>query len=97
MMTPMNEMQSSGSSDAPPEPAKKKKKKKGPPPVIAIRESWCKGCCLCVEYCKPNAIEMNGTVVVVADAELCTRCMQCELICPDFAIEIDPVDGGEDR
>jgi NAD-dependent dihydropyrimidine dehydrogenase PreA subunit len=31
---------------------------------------------------------MEGEVPVVVDIERCTRCLQCEFICPDFAIEV---------
>ncbi|MGC8642188.1 MAG: ATP-binding protein [Isosphaeraceae bacterium] len=58
------------------------------PPEIKIRVSWCKGCGLCVFYCKPEAIAMNGAVPCVVAAEKCTRCLQCEMICPDFAIQV---------
>jgi 2-oxoglutarate ferredoxin oxidoreductase subunit delta len=58
------------------------------PPEIKVRVSWCKGCGLCVDYCKPGAIAMDGAVPHVIAAEKCTRCLQCEAICPDFAIEI---------
>jgi 2-oxoglutarate ferredoxin oxidoreductase subunit delta len=58
------------------------------PPEIKVRMSWCKGCGLCVDYCKPEAIAMDGAVPHVIAAEKCTRCLQCEAICPDFAIEV---------
>ena len=58
------------------------------PPEIKIRMSWCKGCGLCVDYCKPEAIAMDGAVPHVIAAEKCTRCLQCEAICPDFAIQV---------
>jgi 2-oxoglutarate ferredoxin oxidoreductase subunit delta len=70
-------------------------KRKKPPPEIVVRVSWCKGCGLCVDYCTRGAIEMDGVIPRVVDPELCTRCLQCEAICPDFAIEIrDREDGG---
>ncbi len=65
-------------------PAKPKKA----PPEIVVRISWCKGCGLCVDYCARGVLKMDGVVPVVVDAEKCTRCMQCEAICPDFAIEV---------
>lgn len=62
--------------------------KKKAPPEIKVRVSWCKGCGLCVDYCKTGAIEMDRDIVKVVSTEKCTRCLQCEHICPDFAIEI---------
>ena len=74
----------SSSGGRPASPARPKKA----PPEIKIRMSWCKGCGLCVDYCKPQAIAMEGALPHVIAAEKCTRCLQCEAICPDFAIEV---------
>ena len=73
------------------EPSQKKAKTSKPkaPPRIDIKVSWCKGCGLCVEYCNRGVLEMNGTKPRVVQAERCSRCLQCEAICPDFAIDID--------
>jgi 2-oxoglutarate ferredoxin oxidoreductase subunit delta len=65
-------------------PARPKK----PPPEITVKVSWCKSCGLCVDYCKPGVIVMEGDLPHVVAAEKCTRCLQCEAICPDFAIQI---------
>jgi 2-oxoglutarate ferredoxin oxidoreductase subunit delta len=70
------------------------KKKPKTPANIQVRVSWCKGCGLCVDYCPTGAIEMEGVLPKVVNAEKCTRCLQCEAVCPDFAIEIDPPGGG---
>ena len=58
------------------------------PPEILVKVSWCKGCGLCVEYCKRGVLEMEGVLPIVTDAEKCNNCLQCEVICPDFAIEV---------
>jgi len=68
-------------------------KKPGPrkprtPPKIEIKVSWCKSCGLCVDYCNLGVLEMNGSLPKVVKLEKCTRCMQCEVICPDFAITV---------
>jgi 2-oxoglutarate ferredoxin oxidoreductase subunit delta len=65
------------------------------PPVIEVRVSWCKGCGLCVDYCNRGVLEMDGVVPKVIAAEKCTRCLQCEVICPDFAIEVRNGDENE--
>ncbi len=57
-------------------------------PVIDVKVSWCKGCGLCVEYCNRDVLKMDGLLPQVVHAERCTRCLQCEAICPDFAIEV---------
>ena len=69
----------------PPEPVRGKPK---PLPVIEIKVSWCKGCGLCVDYCNRGVLEMDGTLPKVVKLDKCTRCMQCEVICPDFAIRV---------
>jgi len=70
------------------------------PPEIYIKISWCKGCGLCVDYCNRGVLEMKDALPRVVQAERCTSCLQCEDICPDFAIEIReagaaPQDGGD--
>ena len=58
------------------------------PTAIEIKVSWCKGCGLCVDYCNLGVLEMNSGLPAVVKLEKCTRCMQCEVICPDFAIRV---------
>lgn len=55
---------------------------------IVINRKWCKGCQICVEFCPKNTLAMEGDKVVVADIESCSRCMMCEIRCPDFGIEV---------
>ncbi len=71
------------------------KKKEKPAPRIEVIEEFCKGCNICVDVCPTNVLEMKpdptrwvGAVVVVARPEACTRCMLCEIHCPDFAIKV---------
>ena len=59
-----------------------------PIPEIVVKVSWCKGCGLCVEYCNRDVLVMEGVLPKVVAAEKCTSCLQCEMICPDFAIEV---------
>jgi 2-oxoglutarate ferredoxin oxidoreductase subunit delta len=58
------------------------------PPEIRIRVSWCKGCGLCVEYCNRGVLELRDGLPLVLQADRCSRCMLCEVICPDFAITV---------
>jgi 2-oxoglutarate ferredoxin oxidoreductase subunit delta len=58
------------------------------PAAIEIKVSWCKGCGLCVDYCSLGVLEMSEGLPKVVKLEKCTRCMQCEVICPDFAIRV---------
>lgn len=57
--------------------------------TIRIREKWCKGCEICVEFCPTATLQMKGSTVVVKDVNLCNGCMLCELRCPDFAIMVE--------
>ncbi len=67
------------------------RKKDKTPAEIWLMVRWCKGCGICVDYCKPGAIVMDGVTPISPDPALCTRCRMCEAVCPDFAIEIDPI------
>jgi 2-oxoglutarate ferredoxin oxidoreductase subunit delta len=59
-----------------------------PAPRIEIRISWCKGCGLCVAACNRDVLAMDGALPKVVQAERCTRCMLCEAMCPDFALQV---------
>ncbi len=72
--------------------AEKKKKKSV---KIDINQKWCKGCYICVEVCPqkvfaqaPEVSEKGFQQVVVEYPEKCTRCLQCEMLCPDLAINV---------
>jgi 2-oxoglutarate ferredoxin oxidoreductase subunit delta len=63
---------------------------------ITLNAEWCKGCHICVEVCPRKVLEVDrGSFlrgfhpVVVARAEDCTACRQCELLCPDLAIAVE--------
>lgn len=62
---------------------------------IGLWQDACKGCGVCVDMCPTKVWRMdertdkwNGTSVTVDDANKCTKCMLCEMHCPDFAIRI---------
>ncbi len=57
--------------------------------VIKVTVEWCKGCEICVTFCPKNVLEMEGGKVTVARSEDCSKCMLCELRCPDFAITVE--------
>jgi len=71
----------------------KEKKKKSA--RIQINQTWCKGCYICLEACPKKVFEKSLEVVekgfnpvVVAHPEQCTHCLQCEMLCPDLAIQV---------
>jgi 2-oxoglutarate ferredoxin oxidoreductase subunit delta len=71
-------------------PEKKKKNA-----VIRINQNWCKGCYICLETCPKKVFDKSSEVsekgvfpVVVARPEDCSFCLQCEMLCPDLAIDV---------
>lgn len=70
------------------------KKEKTPAKIEIIYEN-CKACDICVDVCPQNVLAMRkdstkweGYVVEVVNLEKCTKCMLCEVECPDFAIKV---------
>ena len=58
---------------------------------ITVIKAHCKGalCNICVAYCPEKVLGMGFRHVEVVDADACTKCMLCEIRCPDFAIFVD--------
>ncbi|MEO0076242.1 MAG: ferredoxin family protein [candidate division WOR-3 bacterium] len=63
---------------------------------IRINQNWCKGCGLCLEICPKNVYDRDVKVsskgfreIIIKKPEACTRCLLCELLCPDLAITIE--------
>ncbi|KUK83641.1 MULTISPECIES: ATP-binding protein [Petrotoga] len=60
---------------------------------VNINYNYCKKCGICSWICPVNAIiEEEFGKPVVPFQEKCTGCLQCERMCPDFAISIKQLD-----
>lgn len=63
---------------------------------ITVDKVFCKGCSLCIESCPRDVLAISSErgsagflVPEAVKAEACTKCLMCELVCPDFAISVD--------
>lgn len=63
---------------------------------IEVDRGFCKGCELCITVCPRDVLSVSkdrgaaGFLVPEASSpEACTKCLMCELICPDFAIVVN--------
>ncbi len=66
---------------------------------INVLKDRCKGCRLCIEFCPRKVLREStdfnarGYHSVCAEKESeCLHCGLCELICPEFAIEVVPAE-----
>ena len=56
---------------------------------IVVNREWCKGCGICARFCPAAGLELDeDDKCLVVRPEDCTLCRQCELRCPDLAIEV---------
>lgn len=62
---------------------------------VWVDEERCKACDICVSVCPAGVLSMEqepastlGAMVRIIHGEDCTGCSNCELNCPDFAINV---------
>ena len=57
--------------------------------ALTINKKYCKGCGICVAFCPKQVLDLDELGKVYEKApENCISCGQCELRCPDFAIQV---------
>ena len=71
---------------------------------IEIIKDRCKGCRFCIEFCPKHVLEESGEFNIkgyhpayAAHPEECVDCGLCELICPEFAIHVTPLEDQESK
>ncbi len=62
---------------------------------VVVKSEFCKGCNLCIEYCKRSALissdDLNKAGYHYAKANEvneCNGCLICTIVCPEVAIEV---------
>ena len=62
---------------------------------VWVDESRCKACDICVSVCPAGVLSMRpepsstlGAMIDIIAPESCIGCHECELTCPDFAINV---------
>jgi 2-oxoglutarate ferredoxin oxidoreductase subunit delta len=63
---------------------------------IHVQEERCKGCAFCVEFCPTAVLVMSERRNLkgyhppdIVKADDCYACRLCEIMCPEFAIQIE--------
>ncbi len=66
---------------------------------IHIINERCKGCKICVEVCQTKVLDITKepnpsgyNPPYVKNLEDCTICGLCEMLCPDFAIQVSYIE-----
>jgi 2-oxoglutarate ferredoxin oxidoreductase subunit delta len=57
--------------------------------TINLNDAWCKQCGICIAVCPEDVYERTPAGGPrIADLSKCTACLKCEMMCPDFVIEV---------
>jgi 2-oxoglutarate ferredoxin oxidoreductase subunit delta len=64
-------------------------------PRIEVNKERCKGCGLCVHFCRRQAIQLLAEInsrgfhpAALFEVEKCTGCADCALLCPEACITV---------
>ncbi len=65
--------------------------------IVKINRERCKSCELCIEHCPRDLLELDDNLnargvrpaVFRGESNGCIGCINCALMCPDAAIEIE--------
>ena len=70
------------------------RKKSGTGYTVVINTKWCKRCGICSAFCPAGVFLADDFGLPSPFREVkCTGCMQCVVLCPDFAIDVMPAPG----
>lgn len=62
-----------------------------------VHERYCKGCGICVAFCPKQLLVLKNGKVFPERPQICIGCRMCEFRCPDFAIQVRPLETKEDE
>lgn len=61
--------------------------------TVDINTAYCKGCEICVQVCPKDVLIIDDLLKAVAtQVDACNGCLNCEIYCPDFAIDVQEVE-----
>ena len=62
---------------------------------VTVNRKTCKACGICVAFCPVSVFTTDhDDKAVPSNTDKCTGCRQCELLCPDYCIEVEEIANG---
>jgi len=75
--------------------------------IIHVIKERCKGCGFCIEFCPMQVLKRSDdfnihgyhypTLVEEPPTKVCIACGFCNMICPEFAIYVRPMENGDEK
>lgn len=60
---------------------------------VSVQERLCKACGICIALCPTKVfVATPEGKALVNNEDACTGCLNCELHCPDFCVEVEARD-----